>query len=398
LAATSSTVATHQNGTEHHFARKRLRWVDLKEHLTGYLFILPAVLIITLFGIFPIGYAFYMSLHQWRLGKKEQTFLGPDNYQRAVGDFGGLALFVLGVLLVVLAYILWTRSARQRQQWLLAMRIGAGLAVIAAGLVLSRGWGMMIATGDETFLHSLVITLYYSLGAVPLEIFLGMILAYILFQKIKGQEFFRMIYFLPYITPAVAAAVVFRSLFSSRETALINKLLGMFGLPAEKWLFEPRPFLQAFFGIEAQGFWAGPSMALVAIILFGVWTYVGYNTVIFLAGLGSIPRELYEAAEIDGANGFQLFRSITLPLLSPVTFYLALIAFIGTFKAFNHIYVMREAAAQGTVDVTSVLIFDTFYRRNLYGYAAAEAILLFLVILGLTIVQNKVFGEKVFYG
>jgi multiple sugar transport system permease protein len=139
-------------------------------------------------------------------------------------------------------------------------------------------------------------------------------------------------------------------------------------------------------------------MALVAIILFGIWTYIGYNTVIFLAGLGSIPHELYEAAEIDGAGAWQSFRHLTLPLLSPVTFYLAIVAFIGTFKAFNHIYVMRMPAAQDTVNVASVYIFETFYKQNQFGYATAQAILLLLIILGLTFVQNKLFGEKVFYG
>ena len=139
-------------------------------------------------------------------------------------------------------------------------------------------------------------------------------------------------------------------------------------------------------------------MALVSITFFGIWTYIGYNTVIFLAGLGAIPHELYEAGEIDGANKWQLFRHITLPLLSPVTFYLAIIAFIGTFKAFNHIYVMRVPSAQGTADVTSIFIFDTFYKQNQYGYAAAQAIILLAIILFLTVVQNKVFGERVFYG
>ena len=119
---------------------------------------------------------------------------------------------------------------------------------------------------------------------------------------------------------------------------------------------------------------------------------------IFLAGLGSIPHELYEAAEIDGAGKLAVFRNITLPLLSPVTFYLALIAFIGTFKAFNHIYVMRTPSAQGTVNVTSIYIFDTFYKPTTTVTPAAQAILLFIIILALTFVQNKVFGEKVFYG
>ncbi len=119
---------------------------------------------------------------------------------------------------------------------------------------------------------------------------------------------------------------------------------------------------------------------------------------IFLAGLGSIPATIYEAAEIDGANHWQLFRHVTVPLLSPVTFYISLIGFIGTFKAFNHIYVMQVPAAQGTVETTSVAIFNTFFKANNYGYASAQAILLFLIILYLTYVQNRIFSERVFYG
>jgi multiple sugar transport system permease protein len=152
------------------------------------------------------------------------------------------------------------------------------------------------------------------------------------------------------------------------------------------------------FNLHLEGLLSGPSLALGSIAMFGVWTYVGYNTVIFLAGLGSISKEYYEAAQIDGAGHWAQFRHITLPLLSPVTFYLGLIAFIGTFKAFNHIYVMRTPNAADTVNVSSVTIFSTFYEYNQYGYATAQAIILFAIILGLTLVQNKVFGEKVFYG
>jgi multiple sugar transport system permease protein len=179
---------------------------------------------------------------------------------------------------------------------------------------------------------------------------------------------------------------------------LANTILSYLGVSPLKWLFEAKPLSEVLFGAQLPGLLAGPSLALVSIILLGIWTYVGYNTVIFLAGLGSIPPELYEAAEIDGANNWHLFRYITIPLLSPVTFYLALIAFIGTFKAFNQIYVMRVPSAQGTVNVASVTIFDTFYKANQFGYSAAQAIILFLIILFLTQVQNKVFGERVFYG
>jgi multiple sugar transport system permease protein len=192
--------------------------------------------------------------------------------------------------------------------------------------------------------------------------------------------------------------VVFRTIFSPRTNSIANQFMGLFGVANQDWLFEPKPITELLFGWQLDGFWAGPSLALIATILYGVWTYVGYDAVIFLAGQGAIPGELYEAAEIDGANKFQQFRYITMPLLSPVTFYLSLIAFIGTFKAFNHIYVMREPSAQGTLDSASLVIFDTFYKSNQFGYAAAQAILLFLIILALTQVQNKLFGERVFYG
>lgn len=337
-----------------------------------------------------------MSLHSWRV--KQGPFIGFDNYRKALGDWSGVGMFVVGIGLLVLAYIVWNRAFKSSSTLGLVIKLVAALILIGAAFLILSGWDRLMATGDADFLQSLPTTLFYALGTVPAELGFALILAYILFQQIKGQEFFRMIYFLPYITPVVATAVVFRTIFSPRDTSLANQALVFFGMEPQKWLFEPRPFMQVMFGIELEGFLAGPSMALVSIVFFGIWTYVGYNTVIFLAGLGSIPSELYEAAEIDGAGKWGLFRHITLPLLSPVTFYLALIAFIGTFKAFNHIYVMRVPSSLGTADVASVFIFDRFYKANQYGYATALAIILFVIIIGLTLFQNKVFGERVFYG
>lgn len=374
----------------------KLRWIDIKEQLTGYLFVFPAVLLIGLFGLFPIAYAFYMSLFNWNVRKG--AFHGLANYEKAIGDWLGLAIFVVGFVLIGMAYWFWQNALKSNSNRGLIFGLMVAFLLIAAGWVISDGWARMMLTGDARFLESLPLTVFYALGTVPAELGIALLLAYVLFQNLRGKEFFRMLYFLPYITPTVASAVVFRTLFSPRETALVNQILSIFGIEPQKWLFEPKPFINILFGTELEGLLAGPSMALVSIIFFGIWTYVGYNTVIFLAGLGSIPGELYEAAEIDGANSWQSFRYITLPLLSPVTFYLALIAFIGTFKAFNHIYVMRVPSALGTVNVASVQIFDTFYKSNQYGYATAQAILLFLIILALTMVQNKVFGEKVFYG
>ena len=380
----------------------KFRGVDIREQLTGYLFVLPAVFLVFFFGLFPIAYAFYMSLRRWRV--IDRGFIGLANYEKALGDWWGAAMFAGGFLILILAYWVWEQAVKSESDRGFLIKAASALILLAAGVLIATGWGQMIATGDEDFLNSLPITLYYAIGSVPIQLGIALVLAYILFQKIRGQQSFRMIFFLPYITPVIATALVFRVIFSPRPTSIANRFLEFFNMQSQKWLFEPKPMLEillgsdTIFGIPIEGFWAGPSMALWTITLFGIWTFIGYNTVIFLAGLGNIPVELYEAAEIDGANHWKLFRHITIPLLSPVTFYLSLIGFIGTFKAFNHIYVMQQPSAQGTVETASVAIFNTFFKASQFGYATAQAMLLFAIILYLTFVQNKIFGERVFYG
>ncbi|PKO18444.1 MAG: hypothetical protein CVU39_03120 [Chloroflexi bacterium HGW-Chloroflexi-10] len=370
---------------------------QMNESLTGYIFILPAVAIIALFGLFPIGYSIYMSLFQWRVRKGD--FIGLENYAKLIGDFQGLLLFLLGIGLLVAAYWVWKNAFRTIEKGEIIAKIIAVLLLLGVGISLSTGWEKMLAAGNEGFLNSLIVTVFFAVGSVPLQLFLALLLAYVLFQSIRGKEIFRMVYFLPYVTPVVSTAVVFKIIFNPRETSLANIFLSLVGIEPLRWLFEPKPVSELVFGLkDLPGIWAGPSLALVTIILYGVWTFVGYNTVIFLAGLGGISKEIYEAAEMDGANPWKLFRYITVPLLSPITFYLFLISFIGTFKAFNHIFVMKEPNAQKTVITTSVQIFQTFYTENNFSVAAAEAIILFLIILGLTFAQNKLLGDRVFYG
>jgi multiple sugar transport system permease protein len=373
-----------------------MKSLAMRENIAGYLFIAPAVLIIGLFGLFPILYSLYMSVIDWRPVRRD--WVGIGNFQKAVGDWVGLLSVIAGIGLMVLAFWIWNKALRSMSNRKLVVGVLAALVLVAAGYAFIMGWGRMLYAGDKRFLNSLPVTFFYSLGTVPAELAIGLVIAYLLFQKIRGKEFLRMLYFLPYITPSVATAVVFRDLFSQEQFSIMNQVLAWFGMAPQKWLMESRPFMNVMFGLKLEGYLAGPSMALVSIIVYGIWTFVGYNVVIFLAGLGSIPKETYEAADIDGANQWQMFRHVTIPLISPVTFYLALVAFIGTFKAFNHIYVMRLPSAQGTADVASIAIFDTFYKLNSYSYAAAQAIILFLIIAGLTYVQNHLFSEKVFYG
>lgn len=375
--------------------RKTLKLIKLQEQLTGYLFILPALIIILIFGIFPIGYSIYMSLFNWQVTKG--PFIGDKNYLLIFGSWWNLLVLVAGLGLMLLGSMVWGKAFQTLSHGRRLAHIAGALVLVLGGVIFVTGWGMMFRTGNKDFLNSLIVTVYYALGTVPAEIILGLVLAYILYQDIVGKEVFRMIYFLPYITPSISTAVVFQIIFSSRETSLANRLIGLFGVDPLKWRFEPKPVLKLL-GFKVNGLAGGPSLALLTIIIFGIWSFVGYNTVIFLSGLGNIPKEIYEAAEIDGGSKWDRFWHITIPMISPVTFYLTLIGFIGTFKAFNHIYVMRTPSAQNSVITTSLLVFDRFYKANQYGVATAQAIVLFAVILGLTLAQNKIMGERVFYG
>jgi multiple sugar transport system permease protein len=187
-------------------------------------------------------------------------------------------------------------------------------------------------------------------------------------------------------------------IFSSRPGAVVNSVLGKFGVEPLLWLDEPMGIFRILGGETVPEWAVGPSLALIVIIIYNIWSYIGYDIVIFLAGLGGIPGELYEAASIDGAGRWDQFRHITFPLLSPTTYFLTLLAVIGTFKAFNHVWVLRKAAALGTTDTASIVIFTEFNRNTRYGYAAALALILFLIILVLTVINNRIAEKRVFYG
>ena len=305
-----------------------------REALLAYALLSPALLIFLGFTAFPLLFGLYISLWNWRIVPRD--FVGLDNYARA----------------------------------------------------LSPGSEMWSALGT---------TITYSLLSVPVQLTIAFLLAYLLFQKIGGKSFFRVALFLPYVTSTVASAAVWARLYSP-DIGIINQVLKSLGLPAQKWLLEGTGVLTLLgdsLGIALPFGITGPSLALVSIIIYTTWVFVGYDMTIFLAGLGNIPTELYEAARIDGAGGWRLMRHITLPLLSPTTFFISLITVIGTFKAFNHIWVMT-LGANGTT-TASILIYRQMYEYQRAGYASALAFLLFTAILVVTIVQNRAASQRVVY-
>lgn len=377
------------------------------EHATAYLFIAPAVALIGLFGLFPAVFTIYVSLFKYR-GKPEGAFIGLANYAELFGEnVWHLAAVVASIAGMALG------------AWLLGLRRRFGPAALAAGLALLAAGGVglaialpyLAAQGDYEVFDSLRVTIWYSIGTVPVQLAAGMVLAVFLHRKMRGSQLFRVIYLMPYVAPAIATAAVFEQLFSLRPDSFANQILKLFGGKPLQWLQEAEGLIPLLFGSGALpataagtvgAYWlkwaAGPSLALSAVIIYSWWVFIGYYALIYLNGLSAIPRQLYEAAEVDGAGGVRSFFSITLPLLSPSTYFLSLLGIIGTFKAFTHIYVLRNAAAQGTTDPISILIFFTLYRKARMSYASAMSILLFAIMMGLTIVQQRMGERRVTYG
>jgi len=315
--------------------RRAMNTRRTREITLGYLLLAPAIGLLLIFEFYPLFFGFYISMCDWRLSCNQ--FLWFGNYLRAFRD---------------------------PNMW-----------------------------------KSLGITATYSLISVPVQLGLALVLAYLLFQKVKGMQIFRMLYFMPYITSTVASAAVWAYLFSP-DIGPINRVLEWLGLPGLKWLGETRgvfDVMASMVGLKLPPWAGGPSLALVSLIIYTTWVFVGYDVVIFLAGLANIPKDLYEQARVDGANGWQIFRHVTFPLLSPTTFFLLLITVIGTFRAFNHIYIMTFGGPGRATTTASIYIFDQMVSYNRYGYSAALSFIVFLAIMLLTIVQNQVAGRRVVY-
>lgn len=327
-------------------------------------------------------------------------------YAEAVEKGEGLDIWTqvltisIGFGLLLLAWWLWDSASGRSTSLSTAWRLGAAAFLLLGGWLLIGELPRAVASGDKDWWTGLLATVYYSLFTIPAQLIISLVLATLLFQEIRGKGFFRIVYFIPYVAPFVGTAAVFRLLFSGSSNSPLNRIVDLFGGEPLRWLNEPTGLFQLLIGksVELPGWAVGPSLALLVIVIYGTWTYIGFNTVVFLAGLGNIPREVYEAASMDGAGRWAQFRHVTLPLLSPTLYFLTLYSVIGTFKAFNHIYVLRTAAALGTTDTASIVIFEAFKRDTRYGYASALSILLLIIILLLTAVNNRISSRRVFYG
>ncbi|HPE69526.1 MAG TPA: sugar ABC transporter permease [Thermotogota bacterium] len=231
---------------------------------------------------------------------------------------------------------------------------------------------------SSEFWNSLWITGVYILGTVIPSIVLGLLLAMLLnVEWLKGRGLYRTLFYIPVITSMAAAAVIWSWLFET-QYGLINFFLSWFGITDIAWLEDPK-------------------YALTALIIVGVWKRIGYNMVLFLAGLQTIPRAYYEAAEIDGATPWGKFRNITLPLLSPTTLFVLIMQFIASFRVFVSVSVLTRGGPAKSTQVITYYLYENAFKYLKFGYASAVAVVMFGLMILFTLLQFRFTRKRVHY-
>ncbi len=430
---------------------KRIKASKLKESMLAYLFLLPALVVLSIFTFWPIGFSFVLSFFKWDFrNMKNPYFYGFGNYKEIlkfdypvkfpfhIGFLYSLMYIALAALTIftIFSFINILRKKQFERGFLLALvpmviyfflnsSVKPSLAIILnvvfylsiflilkfklidnklikehawisaiVGIVsyilfefqFSAGYNgakygiidyLMDASEKNLFFKALVNTTYYVVLTVPIGLTLALLIALLLNNEIKFKSFFRTAFFIPFVTSSVAVGLIWKWIYND-DVGLLNYLLSTMGLQPVKWLKDAK--------------WTIPTVSIVSI-----WKSVGYNAMIFLAGLQNIDTFYYEAADVDGANSMQKFLKITWPLLSPTTFFLLIVSVIGAFKVFQEVFILYDGlpGPYGNSGMTMVYyVFDLFYRQQRMGIASAAAYLLFIVILIFTFIQYRV-GDKV---
>ncbi|KAB8129535.1 sugar ABC transporter permease [Gracilibacillus oryzae] len=285
-----------------------------KSTLRAFLYLLPALLILIVFNIYPIIKSFLMSLYT------DYDFYNDVVYEYGLSNFSDIFQ-------------------------------------------------------DPNFIKAIVNTTVFVIGVVPVSIVLSLAIAIMLNSKIKALSFFRTIYFLPFVTSVVAVAIVWGWIFHS-DYGLLNYFLGFFGIDPIEWLTDP-------------------TYSMPALIILSVWKGLGFNIIIFLAGLQNINKQYYLAAQVDGASAWHRFLSVTIPLLSPTMFFISIISIINAFKVFDEIFALfngRPGPANSTLTVV-YYVYQKFYEEWEFGLASAAAFVLFIIVFLFTLIQLSL-GKK----
>ncbi len=412
----------------------------MRETLEGYLFLLPSIIVLGIFVFWPIGFSLVLSFFKWDFrNMRHPTFAGFANYleifsfstppkypfwaslfasllatSAAIGTVYAFltlrnkrdlllstliaalstasfltisnptALLIVNIVVwPLITYIMRKYSSKALQRFWTILFIGLALFIIINQFLPHKNdiikW-LLDAKERNDFLKALYNTTYYVLLSVPATIVISLGIALLLNSNINFNALFRTSYFIPFVTSVVAISLVWQWIFND-DYGLLNYILSIFGGGKIAWLKDER--------------WTIPTIAIVSI-----WKTVGYDAVIFLAGLQNIDKSYYEAAEVDGASHFQKFYYITWPLLSPTTFFLTIVSFIGAFKVFTQVFVLYQGlpGPYNNSGLTMVYyVFDLFYNQQRMGIACAAAYLLFGVILIFTMMQFRLGRKMVEY-
>ncbi|MCC8440506.1 MULTISPECIES: carbohydrate ABC transporter permease [Leuconostoc] len=289
-----------------------------KQTLKGWLYVLPMLIIVAIFSLYPIVSSLAMSFYtQYNFFTNQVMALGFDNFK-----------------------YLW----------------------------------------EDPLFHSAVAnTLIFVVGVVPLEIVISLTVAVLLNQIKVLAGFFRTIYFLPFVTSIVAISMVWKWIYN-KDAGLLNYFLSFVGIHPIDWLNDP-------------------TWALPALIILAIWKSLGFNIMLFLVALNNVDKRLYSAATLDGANAWERFLHVTVPMISPMTFLIAVNAVIGSFKVFDEIFsLFGGQAGPGNAAMTVVFyLYRMFYEQNKYGIAAAAGVVLFFMILIVTLLQTWFSKKHVHY-
>lgn len=278
-----------------------------ERRLAAFYFVLPSLLFLAIFVIYPIGNAFYLSLHRYNL-------LEPP---------------------------VWDGLGRY---WLLL--------------------------DDARFVKALGNTLLFAMMTVPAGTVISLLLAVLINQPLRAIYFFRTAYYLPVVTSFVAVSFIWLWIYEP-QFGILNLLLESIGLPTFAWLRDPKT-------------------AMLSIAILSIWKNAGYNMIIFLAGLQGIPEYLYEAAEIDGAGPVQRFWHITLPMLSPTTFFVFIVYFIGALQMFTQSWILTQGGPLDATLTVVYLIYQNGFEYLKMGSAAAMSVVLFLFITVITYINTRI--------
>lgn len=297
-------------------------------------------------------------------GTVKKPILGKKTKESLTGyGFMGPAIFIISVFII--APILYALFLSVNNVQLLG-----GTEFKFSGL---ENYTRMI--DDERALISLKNTAEYVLIVVPVQVFLALILAATLNSNIKGKNIFRIIFFLPTVTSSAVLTLIFMWIYN--PNGLLNSFLTFINLPTYDWLSDP-------------------NIALKSIMIMNIWATAPFFMIIYLAAMQDIPESLYEAATIDGANWWQKFTKITIPMLKPVTFFAVVMSVIGTFQLFDQSYIFSGGSGGPNNSTLTIvlLIYQYAFRSLEMGYASALAVVLAVIILAVTIIQRVFFKEE----